>query len=375
MKVLFTRDLSTANNIIKYIAYKCEVGILSIRKKEISESMSEVSIFPVEEKPEWLIKLVTLFNSETVPPVYLSGFRVALNEFKPDVLVLMECNRLDLFQALRYKKQNPECRLVLWTETKRLPKSWLTHYVMKVFLWIVLKNLPAFSNIITYTNEGEQFWRKLINNRLPVSTIPAAIEIEYMSKNTKGFAGDCLRILMNARFVPYKNHYTLVKALSILKERGVNFSAYFIGQGDKSSVEKILEETDLVDKVNFLQPVTHHLIKNIYIEHDVLVLPSYNEALGLVVPEAMACGIPTVTSDSVGANTYVKEGETGFIFPTGNAVALADVLEKMADKQLLAAMGKAASDHIHNNFTIETLGEKLIHALDTSPELVTPRTQ
>ncbi|MFH1499091.1 MAG: glycosyltransferase family 4 protein, partial [Verrucomicrobiota bacterium] len=56
---------------------------------------------------------------------------------------------------------------------------------------------------------------------------------------------------------------------------------------------------------------------------DLLVLPSWEEAFGLVVPQALACGIPVVISDRVGARDIVAHREQGSIFPAGDADALA----------------------------------------------------
>ena len=115
--------------------------------------------------------------------------------------------------------------------------------------------------------------------------------------------------------------------------------------------------------VVFLEPVSHTKLVSVYHAHDVLVLPSYNEAIGMVVPEAMACGIPTITSDTVGANVYVQEGETGYVFPTSDVEALAQTLEKLCDPAELAKMGQAARERIETEFTIEKSAEKFRHAI------------
>ena len=66
-----------------------------------------------------------------------------------------------------------------------------------------------------------------------------------------------------------------------------------------------------------------------YAACDALVLPSdYGETWGLVVNEAMACGVPAVVSDAVGCGPdLVEEGQTGMIFPLGDIPALARAIE------------------------------------------------
>jgi glycosyltransferase involved in cell wall biosynthesis len=71
-----------------------------------------------------------------------------------------------------------------------------------------------------------------------------------------------------------------------------------------------------------------------YVAADVMALPSESETWGLVVNEAMACGLPAIVSDAVGcAPDLIAEGKTGFIFPIGNAPALAERLEQLAGLQ------------------------------------------
>jgi glycosyltransferase involved in cell wall biosynthesis len=86
-----------------------------------------------------------------------------------------------------------------------------------------------------------------------------------------------------------------------------------------------------------------------YVAADCLVLPSNEgETWGLVVNEAMACGLPAVVSDRVGcAPDLVLPGETGMIFPFGDVDALARVLKRLArDRQALAHLAAGARRRI-----------------------------
>lgn len=64
----------------------------------------------------------------------------------------------------------------------------------------------------------------------------------------------------------------------------------------------------------------------------VLALPSWEEAFGLVVPQALACGIPCVVSDRVGAKDLIQPGQNGEIFPVGHGPALAAALGRWGDR-------------------------------------------
>jgi glycosyltransferase involved in cell wall biosynthesis len=108
-------------------------------------------------------------------------------------------------------------------------------------------------------------------------------------------------------------------------------------------------------------------ISRAYRAADVLVLPSdHGETWGLVVNEAMACGVPAIVSDSVGcANDLVRHGTTGMIFPTGNVDVLATAIEALAgDAGLRATMGGNARQLVTSEYSIETSTTALLQALD-----------
>ena len=82
-----------------------------------------------------------------------------------------------------------------------------------------------------------------------------------------------------------------------------------------------------------------------YAAADCLVLPSdHRETWGLVVNEAMACGLPAIVSDQVGCGPdLIEPGQTGAIFPSGNWEALAQTLVDLAaDPDALRRQGENA---------------------------------
>jgi glycosyltransferase involved in cell wall biosynthesis len=84
-----------------------------------------------------------------------------------------------------------------------------------------------------------------------------------------------------------------------------------------------------------------------YQRAELFVLPSLHDGWGFVVPEAMACGLPVVVTDTSGARDLVEPGRTGWIVPAGDAAAIAEVLrEALADRGRLARMGAAAREAV-----------------------------
>jgi glycosyltransferase involved in cell wall biosynthesis len=68
-----------------------------------------------------------------------------------------------------------------------------------------------------------------------------------------------------------------------------------------------------------------------YSRGDIFCLPSLEEGYGMVIPQAMACGLPIVTTHVVGAADLLGHGHSGLIVPPGDSIALADALERLVD--------------------------------------------
>jgi len=106
-----------------------------------------------------------------------------------------------------------------------------------------------------------------------------------------------------------------------------------------------------------------------YAASDCLLLPSdYGETWGLVVNEAMACGLPAIVSDRVGCGPdLVHEGQTGFSFPFGNVRELARVMQgflslSLGERKLL---GENARRMVVENYSIELAANNTIEAVLT----------
>lgn len=166
---------------------------------------------------------------------------------------------------------------------------------------------------------------------------------------------------MVGRFDPIKDHYNLLKAFSLVKQKFQNTKLALIGLGLDSNNQELmnwLKELKLEDSVLLLG--LRNDIPAIMNTLDIHVLSSISEGFPNVVAEAMACGTPCVVTD-VGDAAHIV-GETGWVVPPQNAEALAEAIEKaiiaMQDKVAWEARRQAARKRIEENFSIETMVEK-----------------
>jgi glycosyltransferase involved in cell wall biosynthesis len=98
-----------------------------------------------------------------------------------------------------------------------------------------------------------------------------------------------------------------------------------------------------------------------YRQSSILVLPSVNEGMGLVLLEAMACGLPVIASDRTGAPDCVADGKEGFVIPARDVEALTEtILWCYRHPDAIMAMGSAARARVEREFTLSHYEDRQI---------------
>jgi glycosyltransferase involved in cell wall biosynthesis len=170
--------------------------------------------------------------------------------------------------------------------------------------------------------------------------------------------------LFAGKLIPKKRPLDFIRAVAAIAHERAGVTSLIVGDGPlRAEVEtEIKAQAAPVKLIGFLN---QRQIPLAYVAGDVLVLPSDGtETWGLVVNEAMACGLPAVVSDKVGcAADLVTDGETGFIYPCGDVPALAAHLQRLADDPKLRAGLAAAARKRINGYSIEGAADALCRAL------------
>jgi glycosyltransferase involved in cell wall biosynthesis len=168
-----------------------------------------------------------------------------------------------------------------------------------------------------------------------------------------GIPPDAFVILFCAKLAPWKRPQDLLAAFAAAQNGGgaalPTPYLVFAGEGSlRSRLETEARALGVEDRVRFLGFVNQSKLSEVYCASDVLVLPSAHEPWGLVVNEAMACGLPVVVSDRVGARLdLVIHGETGEVYPVGDVQSLARTLRTLlSDCAQMKRMGAAARKRI-----------------------------
>lgn len=129
---------------------------------------------------------------------------------------------------------------------------------------------------------------------------------------------------------PRKNIRLLVEAYARLTARTPNVPELrLVGPHPGAAISRLVAERGLTDRVRFLGPKTQAELPALYRDAIGFVLSSDEEGLGIVIQEAMACGLPVVSTACGGPEALVEPDRTGLLVPVGSVEGLASAMERL----------------------------------------------
>lgn len=192
-----------------------------------------------------------------------------------------------------------------------------------------------------------EHWGKLEIVRCGVDT--GIYEIVERKRRTDG-----IHVLCVGRLVADKGQTVLLDAIDHLRRNGVRLHATLVGEGpDRAELSRRTKELGLGDAITFAGAVDQEGIRKLYDEADVFCLPSFAEGVPVVLMEAMASGLPVVTTRVMGIPELVDHGMSGELVPPGRPDALAAALRCLAaDPSRRVAYGLAGREKVAADYNI-----------------------
>ena len=255
-----------------------------------------------------------------------------INTISPDIIV---CTRLEyLHDIVRVKGTIP---LVFESHTSR----WISRFegdgfIRRLYVWYLQLAVFKIQRVVALTNGDANEWRKLTTR---VSIIPNIVHL-----NESGMYSNCksCSVIFVGRFSKQKDVGCLLHIWKIIHQRYPDWYLYiYSGYGDQQ--DAMLQEIQKMD-ANIIVPTPTADMMERYQECSVLLLTSIYEPFGLVLPEAMSCGLPVVAFDCpYGPADIITDGLDGFLIRHRDMNAFAEKVCLLIENEALRQrMGQAA---------------------------------
>lgn len=214
--------------------------------------------------------------------------------------------------------------------------------------------------IVTETDYAAQFLRERFANRADrVHRIYNGLDLGEFDR--AHFSSTPPLIVAVGRLIPKKGFRDLIRACSLLAERGKSFQCEIIGEGPleielRSQIERLgLQNRVVLSGTKPQSQVRHHLAAaNVFVLPSVIDPDGGMDNLPTVIMEAMATGLPIVSTNLGGIPEMVVENETGFLVQPGDVESMADAIQNLiSDCSLAERLGQSGYDRAQALFSIE----------------------
>ncbi|QWR77504.1 glycosyltransferase family 4 protein [Candidatus Magnetomonas plexicatena] len=373
MRVLISWHAATESLNRRLIAelVSKDVTIKAIVPKWWNEG-SRKTVFEKQQYDNYeILSSPTIFTNHIRAFFYPNVLKIyrEIADFKPHIIHIME----EPFSFAAYelivisKLLKPRPRIILYSaENIDFRQKFLYSY----FQCSNLKNADA---IAVVPAESVAIWQHR-GFRKAIYTIPLGFDATLYEKNAEvkmpyliRKAKDAFKIGYAGRITPEKGIETVIRALSILKDRGKNCVFFIVGGGDhKNTLQNLISESGINDLVHFLDAISQNEMPAFYNSLDVFVLPSlttdrWKEQFGRVLIESMASKTPVIGSSSGEIPRVI--GNSGLVFKENDALQLADSIQKLIDNdELRAELSKAGYKKVYENYTWSKVAESYIKA-------------
>lgn len=277
---------------------------------------------------------------------FKTQFNSLLNKVQPDIVIctVYSFQVLDIIIDVCYKKR---IKTIMESHTKGETVTmahkfkYNSHLYKLALLWDhhIMKRLRHCSCVVTLTKQDVTFWQRyamrieVIPNML---TITPKKVLDYGSK----------RVITAGRYMSEKGFDRLLEAWYHIDSKFHDWQLYIFGNGDRQAYQAIVDKYEMNDRVHLMTATTDISVE--FSKSSIYVMSSRYEGFGLVLAEAMICGLPCIAFDCpYGPREIIKDGEDGFLVKDGNIPELTQRIEfLMSKEQLRQVMGQQAIQNI-----------------------------
>lgn len=210
---------------------------------------------------------------------------------------------------------------------------------------LALRNADA---ALALTGDMKEAMQKICRREIHV--VPNGIDLERFENLSKDEMRLKLQVKIDERLVifvgrfrPEKGVEYLIKAMEIIRQGDCSIKMVLAGEGpEEPHLKRLTAQLNLEDCVAFVGQIPNEKVPQYMAAADILVLPSLSEGFPVVILEAMASGLPIVTTRVTGLPEIIRDGENGLLVEPRNP-------PQIAEKVLLLFRDDALKEKISRN--------------------------
>ncbi|WP_435952983.1 colanic acid biosynthesis glycosyltransferase WcaL [Dryocola sp. BD626] len=386
------------NQIVAFIDMGYEVEIVAIQKGDLAHTHAAFKEYRLAEKTTWLMdepegkvaklqsRALNTLRGSLRPRTWRALNAKRYGEEARNLILSSICGRNS--QTLRADVYIAHFGPAGVTAAKLRELGLLKGKIATVFHGIDISGREALAH---YTPEYQKLFTRG-DLMLPISNLwagrlekmgcpPAKIAVSRMGVDMDRFSlrpvkapAKTLEIISVARLTEKKGLHVAIEACRLLKERGVDFRYNILGIGPWETRLRTLIEQNQLDDVVFMPGFKpNHEVKAMLDEADLFLLPSVTgedgdmEGIPVALMEAMAVGIPVVSTVHSGIPELIDAGESGWLVPEYDVVALADRLQAFGrvNESELKPMLAQARAKVETEFNQKVIYQNLARQLHT----------
>ena len=169
-------------------------------------------------------------------------------------------------------------------------------------------------------------------------------------------ASEIMHLACTGRMVAAKGHRILLEAIAALAKDKIEVTCTLIGDGpERPALEALSRQLGIANQIHFLGAMAHQPTLAEVAKADVFVLASFAEGLPVALMEAMALGVPCISTTIAAIPELIHSGQNGLLVPPANSAALAAALRQLAsNRQLRLQLGQQARKTAEEHYNLAT---------------------
>lgn len=244
--------------------------------------------------------------------------------------------------------------------------------------WLLKGNLAHADQVVSTSHAMAARVSQWLPYAAPAAVVPFGVDVDHFtphgaSKNE----GGPLVIGTVKSLAPVYGIDRLMQAFAHLvqMEVGADVRLRIVGEGpQRKELLRLADKLGIADRLDMVGAVPHAKVPDELRKFNVYAALSRSESFGVAVIEASACGLPVVVSDAGGLPEVVRNGETGFVVPSGDPETAASKFHTLlTDPALRVKLGASGREFVLGNYEWSDCVDRMLEVLHETADTVRSR--